>query len=137
MTTAPIEIVADFWPGDATGLVFTLGCHANGKPELLVNDVPRERVELLAGLLNFAATRTLVPNETIQSAGLIMVTKGVAAGEARQFRRLMAVQDKSVDVIELLPGIIGHTPSEWADAALAESVAREGVGLASSGAAAA
>ena len=72
-----IKIVAVFDSDDVTGTVYTVGCHEKGAPDLVVYDVPRIKVESLAGLLNYASTCTLAPNETIQSNGLIMVTKAV------------------------------------------------------------
>ena len=115
-----MNIIAVFDSNDVLGAVYTAGCHEVGIPELIVYDVPRIKVESLAGLLNYARTCTLDPNETIQSHGLIMVTKAVKGAALKTARAVMTKSDPKAKVLKLLPGVLGPTPEDWADANLAE-----------------
>ena len=108
-----IKIVAVFEPEDAAG------CHEKGAPELVVYDVPRIKVESLAGLLNYAHTCTLAPNETIQSHGLIMETKAAKGPALKKARAHMTASHPKAKVLKLLPGVLGPTPEDWADVNLA------------------
>ena len=114
-----IKIVAVFEPEDAAG------CHEKGAPELVVYDVPRVKVQSLAALLNYASTRTLSPNETIQRHGLIMVTKAVKGAALKPARAIMLQSHPKAKVIELLPGVLGDTAEDWGDANIVEEYGRQ------------
>ena len=68
---------------------------------------------------------------------MIMVTKAMRRTALKQARASLGGIDPKAKVIELLPGVLGPTPEEWADADIVEQCMQQPFDEQSMGAAAA
>jgi len=111
-------IQAVFDPGEDEGFVYTYGA----SPEFLIDDVPRERTEDVANLMNFLVDRVrsghpVITGHTVQSQGLMFVAAKLRDLELREALANKCVMCRSdADVVLLQPVIVADSRASWAQA---------------------
>ena len=92
------EVIADFGSDadDSHGIVYTVGLHAQGKPELFCDAVPIETVEEVCGLMNYLSNSLVTPGQTVTSNGLYMVA-------VQDHDTVMPLCHKDAKVLRLAP----------------------------------